>query len=251
MTRRTITWNTGCPYTREGQVITIQVRESGDLIFNDHSRGIDGCMKPPVSGHLNQRDDERLKDWFMFRYLRNDYAYDRTGEAARLERHIANNVESLKSYVTPDDLLVSRGDFLRLVRDRITEDLGEAQDQTVNGRLLNALKTLAEVAEVALQGCSSRHVVALGTEIARAHAAIENVETPSPLPVQVDHDTLVSTVQAVVNGVRALQDKMNDVDHDGADAVAPDGDDYNTVLAEMTPLFAMFPRKPEESSRWP
>jgi hypothetical protein len=53
---KTIEFNTGRPYTKEGQFIIATLHDDGVVTFMDHSRGVDGEFKLGLHCSFNQTE---------------------------------------------------------------------------------------------------------------------------------------------------------------------------------------------------
>jgi hypothetical protein len=81
-----ITFNTGRLYTKEGQVVSAQFDECEEKIwFNDHSRGVWGCIDAPNKAF---RTPGGLADYVMARYDRHEYKMDMTSGYVQREAEV-------------------------------------------------------------------------------------------------------------------------------------------------------------------
>lgn len=80
-------WNTGRLYSARGQLIVAMQRQDGTVIFNDHSRGIDGVLlnaKPQHDGEpevFSTLSAAELEQAVMVHYDHGLYGWDKTNEA--------------------------------------------------------------------------------------------------------------------------------------------------------------------------
>ena len=74
---RSTTFNTGNPYTAQGQIITITLRASGAAHFNDKGRVIKGLVPAPVFG----KSFAKMSDHELQQYVYNEYQHCRYTDA--------------------------------------------------------------------------------------------------------------------------------------------------------------------------
>lgn len=78
-------FNTGRLYTRDGQRISVEIRDDHSVLFNDHSRGIDGKLDVKISPDLPKW---RIIEAVMHHYDRNQYGWDSAADKVRADEFI-------------------------------------------------------------------------------------------------------------------------------------------------------------------
>lgn len=78
-------FNTGRLYTHDGQRISVKILDDHSVLFNDHSRGIDGKLRVKISPDLPRW---RIIETVMHHYDRNQYDWDSAADAVRADEFI-------------------------------------------------------------------------------------------------------------------------------------------------------------------
>jgi len=68
-------WNTGAPYTAQGQRIQAELNVEGEVLFMDWDRGISGKTAPVPEGWTFLSETQRIR-WIHTEYLHGRYQMD-------------------------------------------------------------------------------------------------------------------------------------------------------------------------------